>query len=264
MPASVAHPAKMLPAIARHAIATYTAPGELVLDPMAGIGTTIVEAMHLGRDGYGIECERRWTDLAAANIRNARGQGATGAGVAIRGDGRHLLELLPNDLRGRVALVLTSPPYGPSTHGQVREWAGPGGRVKCVNSQYGEDAGNLAYRRPDALAAGFTGILTGCAALLRPGGHVVVTARPYRRQGELVDIPGMVAAAGNAAGLVLIDRCVALIAGIRNGRLVPRGSFFQLRNVRLARASGDPQWLINHEDVLIFQRRRSDERAERP
>jgi modification methylase len=54
LPGSTAHPAKMLPAIARQAIAAYSQPGDLVLDPMCGIGTTLVEAIHLGRDAIGI------------------------------------------------------------------------------------------------------------------------------------------------------------------------------------------------------------------
>lgn len=37
------HPAKMLPAIAARAVATYTRPGDLVVDPMCGIGSTLVE-----------------------------------------------------------------------------------------------------------------------------------------------------------------------------------------------------------------------------
>src|SRR5207302_271577 len=45
---STAHPAKMLPAVAAHAINHYTEPGDLVLDPMCGIGTTLVEAVHAG------------------------------------------------------------------------------------------------------------------------------------------------------------------------------------------------------------------------
>jgi hypothetical protein len=63
----------------------------------------------------------------------------------------------------------------------------------------------------------------------------------------------MVAAAGHTAGLTLIDRCVALIAGIRNGQLIPRASFFQLHNIRLAHQNGDPQWLLQHELVHIFR-----------
>jgi hypothetical protein len=82
----------------------------------------------------------------------------------------------------------------------------------------------------------------------------VVTARPYRRHGELVDIPGMVTAAGQHAALDLIERCAALIAGVRDGRLIPRASFFELRNLRTAIDHGDPQWLLAHEDVIIFRR----------
>jgi 23S rRNA G2445 N2-methylase RlmL len=44
LPASMAHPGKMLPAIAATAITRYTSPGDLVADPMCGIGTTLVEA----------------------------------------------------------------------------------------------------------------------------------------------------------------------------------------------------------------------------
>jgi SAM-dependent methyltransferase len=253
--ASGAHPAKMLPSIARYLIATYTRPGELVLDPMAGIGTTLVEAAHLGRDGVGVEYERRWVALAEANLEHAAACGATGRGRIVCGDARHLPDLLPPDLLGRVAMVVTSPPYGPSTHGHVREYGGREGRVAKVNHIYGHDPGNLARASHDQLADGFSRILAGCVPLLRSGGHVAVTARPYRRGGELVDIPGMVINAGTAAGLTLIERCPALIAGIRGGRVIPRASFFQLRNVRLAHAHGDPQWLLQHETVLIFKRR---------
>src|SRR5438046_1073505 len=65
---SAAHPAKMLPAVAAHAITAYTEPGEWVLDPMCGIGTTLVEAVHLGRRAVGVEYEQRWVDIARTNL----------------------------------------------------------------------------------------------------------------------------------------------------------------------------------------------------
>ena len=89
--------------------------------------------------------------------------------------------------------------------------------------------------------------------LLRPGGTVVVTARPWRQHGELVDLPGAILAAGAAAGLIPAERCVALLAGLRGQRLIPRPSFFQLDNIRKARARGEPWHLIVHEDVLVFR-----------
>jgi hypothetical protein len=243
----------MLPAIAATAIARYTQPGDLVADPMCGIGTTLVEAIHLGRDAIGVEYEPRWAHIAAANITHARRQGAPGEAEVVRGDARQLPALLPAGMAGRVALVVTSPPYGRSVHGQVRavQRAG-GGRVEKYDNRYSDDPANLAFHCLDGLLAGFTQILTGCAALLRPGGTVVVTARPWRQRGELVDLPGAVIAAGANAGLIPAERCVALLAGLRGQHLIPRPSFFQLDNIRKARARGEPWHLIVHEDVLIF------------
>src|SRR5437762_14102802 len=97
-PESMAHPGKMLPSIARYLIATYTLPGEWVLDPMSGIATTVIEAMHLGRNGIGVEYEPCWARLAADNVALARSQGATGAGEIVQGDARRLPALVPPKL----------------------------------------------------------------------------------------------------------------------------------------------------------------------
>ncbi|MHA4950609.1 TRM11 family SAM-dependent methyltransferase [Micromonospora sp. SD19] len=258
MPESVKHPARMLPAIAAHAIAAYTEPGDLVLDPMCGIGTTLVEAVHAGRDAFGIEYEPQWSNIADANIRHAHDQGASGRASIIRGDATRLMSLVPKALTGQVALVVTSPPYGPTVHGLVRP--GEHGVVK-YDDRYndGEDKGNLAYRDLTGLTDGFAQILRGCATLLRPGGTVVVTARPWRKRGELVDLPSAVIAAGLRAGLAPTERCVALLAAVRDGQLVARPSFFQLQQVRKARTAGVPMHLIAHEDVLIFTTTRRPE-----
>jgi DNA methylase len=62
----------MLPAIAATAITSYTQSGDLIADPMCGIGTTLIEAIHLGRDAIGVEYEPRWARIAAANITHVR------------------------------------------------------------------------------------------------------------------------------------------------------------------------------------------------
>jgi modification methylase len=253
-PESMAHPGKMLPAIAATAITRYTAPGDLVADPMCGIGTTLAEALYLGRDALGVEFEGRWARIAAANIDWARRHGAAGDAQVIQGDARHLKSLLPPAAAGTAALILTSPPYGPSIHGQVRaEARSGGGGVTKFDNTYGTDPANLASRRLDDLLAGFGEILTAARTLLRPGGTVVITTRPWRQRGELVDFPGAVLAAGTAAGLIPAERCVALLAGIGGSRLIARPSFFQLDNTRKARAQGKPWHLIAHEDVLVFR-----------
>jgi tRNA G10 N-methylase Trm11 len=70
----------MLPELARRIMAEYSPPSGLVVDPMCGIGTTLVEATRLGRDAVGVELEARWADLACANLAHTRIRGATGSG----------------------------------------------------------------------------------------------------------------------------------------------------------------------------------------
>lgn len=245
------HPAKMLPAIAARAIATYTGPGDLVVDPMAGIGSTLVEAVHLGRDAIGVEYEPNWADLARANLAHARAQGATGHGEVVCGDARHLPTLVDPAVRGLVALVLTSPPYGPSLHGRVT--ARPGEGIAKAHNRYSTDPANLAHVGLDGLLDAMRTILAGCASLLRPGGYVAMTVRPWWSAGQLVDLPGALVRVGEDAGLVLYERNVALLAGLRGDRLVPRTSFFALEQVRKARAAGVPRFVIAHEDLLVFR-----------
>lgn len=257
LPGSVAHPGKMLPALARRAIETYTDPGQLVIDPMCGIGTTLVEAVHLGRHAVGVELEPRWAALAAANVGHAREQGATGQALAMRGDARQLGRGLLDDLAGDASLILTSPPYGPSLHGQVRA---RGGRVEKSDDRYSENRENLGQlpagpstgALSPKLSAALVEILDGCRRLLAPTGRLVMTTRPYRHRRALVDLPGAVIRLAEQAGLVLEERKVALLAGLREDRLVPRVSFFQLQRQR---AGTVPRMqLIAHEDVLVFGR----------
>ncbi|WP_434533309.1 TRM11 family SAM-dependent methyltransferase [Amycolatopsis carbonis] len=258
VPESTAHPAKMLPAVAAHAISHYTRPGELVFDPMAGSGTTLVEAIDAGRRAVGVEYEPHWVAVARANLALARERGHDHDGEIVRGDARQLPLLLPEKYRGQVALVVTSPPYGSSLHGQVVT-AGtnsPDGKVHKFHWRYGSvlDRGNLANVGHHRLLAGFTRILTGCAAVLRPGGHVAITARPWREHAELIDLPSQIIACGLAAGLVPVERCVALLARVADEELVARGSFFQRDFIRKQREQGLPLHLIAHEDVIVLRR----------
>jgi len=86
----------------------YWKPGDTILDPMAGIGTTLVCAQVRGYRVVGVELERHFYDLALGNLQALR-------------ERRNLMahwELICNDARNLPALLadgaLTSPPYGDS------------------------------------------------------------------------------------------------------------------------------------------------------
>jgi len=58
------YPARFSPIFAREAIKTFTVPGDFVLDPFCGGGTTLVEALSLGRRAAGMDVSSLATFLA--------------------------------------------------------------------------------------------------------------------------------------------------------------------------------------------------------
>ena len=57
------HPAKFPRKLARDHILSWTNPGDLVIDPMAGSGTTLRATADLGRRAIGIEINPEYCDL---------------------------------------------------------------------------------------------------------------------------------------------------------------------------------------------------------
>lgn len=69
LPASIdGHPCAMPLSMAERLIAMFSDPGDLVLDPYAGSGTTLVAARLLGRRAVGIERDRNYCDLAVRRL----------------------------------------------------------------------------------------------------------------------------------------------------------------------------------------------------
>jgi SAM-dependent methyltransferase len=237
------HPAPMLPRIAATAITTLTEAGQLVFDPLCGAGTTLIEALHLGRAAVGIDIDPTWASAARDNIAHARRRGIGGYGHVITADAQQLPHALPPDyleqMRGQVSLLLTSWPAGPPSHSH----RGPGGA-------------NLTHHQaPRRVAAGMAQILRGALPLMAPDGHVVITGRAWREHGELVDLPATITDALSQAGMVPVQRCVALLAGIRDGGLVTRTSRYQRIMVARARDAGAPRHLPCVEDIIVARPR---------
>lgn len=66
------HPAMFPEALARDHILSWSNPGDLILDPMMGSGTTGKMAVKLQRNFTGIESDERYFSIAKRRINNAR------------------------------------------------------------------------------------------------------------------------------------------------------------------------------------------------
>lgn len=131
-------------ALAESVIEDATAPGDVVLDPFAGYGTTLAVAERMGRKAVGVELLAEHVELVRART----------SALVVQGDARRLTDLVS----GPVDLVLTSPPYMTAVH-----------HPENPLTAYTTDDGHYAtYLRE------IGEVFAQVAGLLRVGGHAVV------------------------------------------------------------------------------------------
>ena len=142
-----------------HFIKEYTSEGQVVFDPFAGFGTTLLVAEETGRIGYGIE----YSKPKAEYVRNLIAHPEH----LIEGDSRNLLQYdLPN-----FDLCLTSPPY---TNENDSENPFVDYRQKGFDyPSYLTEMGN---------------IFSQVAQKLNPTGHVVIEAANLKKQGHVTTL----------------------------------------------------------------------------
>lgn len=175
----VRHPAKFPEAVAQSSIEFFTAPGEWVLDPFAGVGSTLAAATAAGRKSVGIELSPEFHALA-------RGRSDLGDGRMLLGDARDAVSSLRAEGIDRVQYVITSPPYWDmlrqgrgnveSVH-RKRDRAG----LKTAYSDLPEDLGNLGDY--DAFLQELAEILVSLREILEAGRYLTVVIQNVRVPG---------------------------------------------------------------------------------
>jgi len=115
----VLHPAKFPEKIVRMFITFFTRPGELVVDPFLGSGSTIIAAKQSNRNAIGIELAEKYVQISRDRLTpivipsysplyNTTGQGYW---KVVHGNSLNLTDLWrKNDFPG-IDFVITSPPY---------------------------------------------------------------------------------------------------------------------------------------------------------
>ena len=216
LPACSQHPAKMFPELARRIVTEYSTPGQVVVDPLAGIGTTLVEAALLDRRSIGIEVEPRWTAIARANLDHVLDDDHRDLAEMRVGDARALGNVL-GDLAGKVDLIVTSPPYGCDVGNMDKtRWGTGGGLCPTRERNYSPDRANLGHARGAAYLAAMAEVYRACFEVLRPGGLLVTVTKNARLSGRLVDLAGNSVTLAREAGFSYVQHVVALHAAVRD------------------------------------------------
>lgn len=159
--------------VATEVIERLSEPGDLVLDPFAGFGTTLLVADRLGRRGLGVELLPERVDVVRARV-----PGAT----IVEGDARGLHRLLRD--ADPVALCLSSPPYMTANAHPVD----PLTAYTLVAGSY------------DTYLADLADLARTVRRLLQPGGYLVLNVANIRHAGHTTALAWDVA---RAVGAVL-------------------------------------------------------------
>ena len=219
------HGANKPPRLMARLIEFFTRTGELVLDPFAGVGGTLLgAAIARGpRRAIGIELDSRWAavfrDTVTALCAERDGAGPRLAdlgpsdpggertfdpsGVELReGDARELLGAIAD---GSIDFVATDPPYNVQLAMTMA-----GGALAATHANRRTDyamvsdlSGDLA-NLPDypAYLDAMGGILGEVARVLRPGRYATLIVRDAYQEGRYVFTAADLAARADAAGLV--------------------------------------------------------------
>ncbi len=182
----LAHPAKFPETMAQEFIEFFTRRGGIVLDPMAGTGSTLVAALRAGRNSYGIELNPKYADIARQAIDAERSRlGEATAGLAaevVTGDARQASECgLP-----LCDYILTSPPYWDMLHArgagtQKKRRQAPD--LDVFYSDSPQDLGNL--HDYDEFLSGLVAIYSGLKPILHPKAYLTIIVKNVKKGGKI-------------------------------------------------------------------------------
>jgi len=105
------HPAKFPEELAERFISFFTKEKQIVFDPFAGIGSSLLAAENLNRIGVGIEYSKKYADMGRKRLKKLN---TNNKHILITGDSQKLSNLWKNKrwkLPKKVDFIITSPPY---------------------------------------------------------------------------------------------------------------------------------------------------------
>ena len=144
------HPAKYPETLVREFIEFFTKQKQVVFDPMAGTGSTLIAALRAGRHSYGIELNPTYAEMARQMLLDERTTlGDTSNPLiaeVITGNSTQIAKIIPEFDIPLIDYVITSPPYwdmlsakGAETQKKRRE----DDSLDVIYSDHPDDLGNI-------------------------------------------------------------------------------------------------------------------------
>jgi len=184
------HPAKFPETLAQEFIEFFTKRGQVVLDPMAGTGSTLEAALRCGRHSYGIELNPAYAQIARQVLESVRlelGENAQDIQAEIiHGNAGQAVKLLEGYNLPPVDYVLTSPPYWDMLHARGAETQKKrrgSTDLDIVYSDDPDDLGNIADY--DDFIARLVRVYQGLQPLLRPAAYLTIIVKNVKKGGKI-------------------------------------------------------------------------------
>jgi DNA modification methylase len=184
------HPAKFPETLAQEFIEFFTKQGQVVLDPMAGTGSTLVGALRAGRHSYGVELNPAYADIARQVVQAEKeilGSEAGGlAAQVITGDAAQLSALATEHSLPRIDYLLTSPPYWDMLRARGAHTQKARRSDQALDVFYSDDPddlGNLADY--DQFLEKLACIYENLQPLLRSGAYLTIIVKNVKKGGKL-------------------------------------------------------------------------------
>jgi DNA modification methylase len=183
------HPAKYPESMAQEFVEFFTKRGQVVLDPMAGTGSTLVAALRCGRHSFGVELNPQYAEIAREVIRGERAAlGAADAPRAeiITGDAARLDQFIPQFQIPLIDYVLTSPPYWDMLHAKGAETQQKRRSADGLDVIYSDDPNDLGnLHNYEEFVARLAQIYEGLRAFLRPGAYLTIIVKNVKKGGKI-------------------------------------------------------------------------------
>lgn len=151
---SFSHPAKMSIALADAIVGAYVNSGDIVLDPMSGIGTTGVAVLRNGKAlGYiGLELEptiEGSPDFVRMQVENLEGIDSPTCWGVIHGDSTDLgwWQITPRGDNRYIDVLVVSPPFGPMSHSMGKAVGKDFADKYPSDCHYSDNKGNVGNLR---------------------------------------------------------------------------------------------------------------------